>query len=52
MTTADIAGIRAIAVHAKDDDARVFYERFGFLPALTDPYHLFFLIKDVRVILK
>ena len=29
-----------------------FYERLGFLPAPTDPYHLFVLLKDVRAILK
>jgi hypothetical protein len=40
------------AVHAKDDDARAFYERFGFVPAPTDPYPLFVLLKDVRAILK
>jgi len=52
LQAADIAGIRAIAVHAKDDDARAFYERFGFVAAPTDPYHLFVLLKDVRAILK
>ena len=52
LQAADIAGIRAIAVHAKDDDARAFYERFGFAPAPTDPYHLFVLLKDVRASLK
>src|SRR5947209_18428930 len=52
LQAADIAGIRAMAVHAKDDDARAFYERFGFVPAPTDPYHLFVLLKDVRAILK
>jgi hypothetical protein len=52
LQAAEIAGIRAIAVHAKDDDARTFYERFGFVPAPTDPYHLFALLKDVRAILK
>jgi hypothetical protein len=36
---------------AKDDDARVFYERFGFEPAPTDAYQLFVLLKDVRAIL-
>jgi GNAT superfamily N-acetyltransferase len=41
LQAADIAGIRALAVHAKDDDARAFYERFGFVPAPTDPYHWF-----------
>jgi GNAT superfamily N-acetyltransferase len=52
LQAADIAGIRAMAVHAKDDDARAFYERFGFVQAPTDPYHLFVLLKDVRAILK
>ena len=52
LRAADIAGIRAMAVHAKDDDARAFYERYGFLSAPTDPYHLFVLLKDVRAILK
>lgn len=30
LQAADIAGIRAFVVHAKDDDAKSFYERFGF----------------------
>jgi len=45
---ADIAGIRALAVHAKDDEARGFYDRFGFLPSPTDPLHLFLLMKDLK----
>jgi GNAT superfamily N-acetyltransferase len=49
---ADIAGIRAMAVHAKDDDARAFYGRYDFVAAPSDPYHLFALLKDVRAILK
>lgn len=52
LQAADIAGIRAMAVHAKDDTARAFSERFGFTNAPTDPYHLFVLLKDVRAILK
>ncbi len=52
LQAADIAGIRAMAVHAKDDDARAFYEGFGFAAAATDPYHLFVLLKDVRAVLK
>ena len=50
LHAAEIAGIRALAVHAKDD-ARAFYERYGFVPAPTDPYHLFVLLKEVRAIL-
>jgi GNAT superfamily N-acetyltransferase len=45
---AEIVGIRALAAHAKDDDARAFYEYFGFLASPTDPLHLFILIKDLR----
>jgi GNAT superfamily N-acetyltransferase len=48
LQAADIAGIRALAVHAKDEPARSFYEHFGFVPAPTDPLHLFILIKDLR----
>jgi GNAT superfamily N-acetyltransferase len=48
---ADIAGIRAFAVHAKDDAARDFYQKFDFIPSPTDPMHLFVLLKDVRRII-
>lgn len=48
LQAADIVGIRAIVVHAKNDEARRFYEHFGFFPSPTDPYHLFRLLKDIR----
>ena len=48
LQAADIAGIRAFAVHAKDEEARTFYQRFDFVPSPTDPMHLFVLLKDVR----
>ncbi len=51
LQAADIAGIRAFAVHAKDEEARRFYEHFNFMPSPTDPMHLFVLLKDVRRIL-
>ena len=49
---ADIAGIRALLVHAKDDEAKAFYEHFDFEPSPTDPYHLLLLIKDVQRLVK
>lgn len=52
LQAADIAGIRAFTVHAKDDDARAFYEHFGFVSSPTDPRHLFFLLKDVRAMVR
>lgn len=48
LQAADIAGIRALVVHAKDESARKFYERFDFLPSPSDPLHLFMLLKDIR----
>jgi hypothetical protein len=52
LQAADIAGIRAFAVHAKDDDAKSFYEHFDFVASPSDPYHLFRLLKDIRAALK
>ena len=45
---ADIAGIRCLLVHAKDDAARKWYESWEFEPSPTDPYHLFLLLKDLK----
>ena len=49
---ADIAGIRALVVHAKDENARLWYERFDFEPSPTDPLHLFLLLKDLKKLVK
>jgi GNAT superfamily N-acetyltransferase len=48
---ADIGGIRALATHAKNDNVRAFYERFGLIASPTDPLHLFVLIKDIQKML-
>lgn len=50
LQAADIAGIRALLVHAKDDHARQWYLKWEFEPSLTDPYHLFLLLKDLKAI--
>jgi len=47
VRAADIAGIRALAVHAKDDAVKAFYQRFDFMPSPTDPLHLFVLVKEL-----
>jgi len=52
LQAADIAGIRAFAVHAKDGEAKSFYERFDFIVSPSDPYHLFRLLKDIRAVVK
>jgi GNAT superfamily N-acetyltransferase len=48
LAAGDIAGLRAFAVHAKDDDARSFYQHFDFIESPSDPMHLFLLLKDLR----
>lgn len=48
---ADIAGIRCLLVHAKDDAARRWYETWEFEPSPTDPYHLFLMLKDLKNLL-
>jgi len=49
---ADIAGIRCVLVHAKDDAARQWYESWEFEPSPTDPYHLFLMLKDLKSLLR
>lgn len=48
---ADIAGIRCLLVHAKDDAARQWHASWDFEPSPTDPYHLFLLLKDIKALL-
>ena len=53
LTAADIVGIRAVMVHAKDEGARRFYEHFDFDPSPVDPLHLFLLTKEIaRLIIR
>ena len=51
VQAANIAGIRALLVHAKDEDAKQFYTHFNFDVSPSDPYHLFLLVKDIRKII-
>lgn len=48
---ADIAGIRCLVVHAKDDAARQWYASWEFEPSPTDAYHLYLMLKDVKALL-
>ena len=45
---ADIAGIRAVIVHAKNEAAKQWYLRFGFEPGPVAPMQLFLLLKDIQ----
>ena len=48
---ADIAGIRALLVHAKDEVARQWYVSWEFEPSPTDSFHLFLMLKDLKALL-
>ena len=48
---ADIAGIRALLVHAKDESARQWYLNWDFEPSASDSFHLFLLMKDVKAMM-
>ena len=48
---ADIAGIRCLLVHAKDEAARQWYASWEFDPSPTDPYHLLLMLKDLKALL-
>lgn len=41
-------GVRALLVHAKDDEAASFYRYFGFETSPTHPLHLMILVKDLE----
>jgi len=49
LQAADIAGVRAMLVHAKDDTARAFYEHLGFEPFPGSPLTLYRLLKDIQL---
>ena len=51
LQAADIAGMRALLVHAKDAEARAWYEALNFESSPTDPFHLFLLLKDLRALI-
>lgn len=48
LQAAEIAGLRALIVHAKDAAAREFYVRFGFELSPLDDLHLMLLLKDMK----
>jgi hypothetical protein len=47
LNAADIAGICALALHAKEEVALAFYKHFDLVQSPSDPLHLFVLIKEL-----
>lgn len=50
VNAAEIAGLRAVVVDAKDEAAKAFYQRFGFEPFKDEPMRLALILKDVRAL--
>jgi len=48
LTAAEGVGVRALLVHAKDEAAKAFYQRYDFAPLPSYPMHLVLLLKDAR----
>jgi GNAT superfamily N-acetyltransferase len=51
LSVSEQAGMRLLLVHALNDEARSFYEHFGFEPSPSDAMNLQLLVKDIRVAL-
>lgn len=51
VQAADLAGIRALLVHAKDKTAADFYMYFGFQPFPEENLTLYRLLKDIRAMM-
>ncbi|MBI4533885.1 MAG: GNAT family N-acetyltransferase [Candidatus Melainabacteria bacterium] len=45
---AQLAGLRAFVIHAKNNAAKAFYEQYDFEPLPENPLHLFRLISDIK----
>jgi GNAT superfamily N-acetyltransferase len=52
LSVAEQAGMRLLLVHALNDEARAFYEHFGFEPSPSDAMNLQLLVKDIRLALE
>ena len=49
MLIAEQAGIRAMLTHPIDEEATMFYTRFGFIPSPLQEQQLLLLLKDARL---
>ena len=47
-SAADIVSVRAVLVHALNEDARQFYLKHDFEPSPVHPLHLMLLMKNIR----
>ena len=52
IQAADIAGIRAMLIHALSQDAKIFYERCGFYASAVDPMTLMLTLQEARTMVE
>lgn len=52
LAVGEQAAVRIMLVHALDEGARRFYERFGFEPSPSNPMNLQMIVKDIRASLE
>jgi len=48
LNAAEVAGVRAILVHAISDEAKQFYKKYGFLESPTNPMTVVINLKDIK----
>lgn len=51
MKAQEVVGARALLAHAKDESAKAFYEKWGFVSAEGLPLHLYILTKQIKATL-
>ena len=52
LTAQESIGARALVAHAKDDSAKAFYVKWGFVATESLPFHLYILTKTIRATLQ
>jgi predicted N-acetyltransferase YhbS len=48
LEVAKVVGVRVLLIHAKDDEAKIFYSHFGFLESPLDPVVMMMLLTNLR----
>lgn len=51
MKAQEVVGARALLAHAKDESAKAFYEKWGFVSTEGLPLHLYILTKQIKATL-
>ncbi len=52
LQASEIAGLRAVLVHAKHEKTKQFYLKFGFEVSPVEEFELFLLMKDLKKIVE